>query len=60
MKDHTDLILDGTKINWHLDRVEKWQRGEECPAEPECRSAALPLRPVPHGWGSTFRALTVL
>ena len=22
MTDHTDLILDGTKIPWHLDRVE--------------------------------------
>ena len=27
-KDHQDLILDGTKLAWHLDRVEKWQRGE--------------------------------
>ncbi|MDC0354204.1 radical SAM protein [Candidatus Pelagibacter sp.] len=26
--DHQDLILDGTKLAWHLDRVEKWQRGE--------------------------------
>lgn len=26
--DHTQLILDGTKINWHLDRVKAWQRGE--------------------------------
>ena len=26
--DHQDLILDGTKLDWHLDRVEKWQRGE--------------------------------
>ena len=25
---HQDLILDGTKLAWHLDRVEKWQRGE--------------------------------
>lgn len=22
------LILDGTKISWHLDRVEAWERGE--------------------------------
>jgi len=22
------LILDGTKINWHLDRVQAWERGE--------------------------------
>ena len=28
MKDHQDLILDGTKIAWHLDRVEQWQKGE--------------------------------
>ena len=28
MKEHNDLILDGTKIAWHLDRVEKWQKGE--------------------------------
>ncbi len=28
MKDHTQLILDGTKINWHLERVNAWQRGE--------------------------------
>ena len=27
-KDHQDLILDGTKLAWHLERVEKWQRGE--------------------------------
>ena len=27
-KDHQDLILDGTKLAWHLDRVKKWQRGE--------------------------------
>ena len=25
---HQDLILDGTKLAWHLDRVEKWQKGE--------------------------------
>ncbi len=26
---HRDrLILDGTKISWHLDRVAKWERGE--------------------------------
>ncbi|TPV96807.1 MAG: radical SAM protein [Myxococcales bacterium FL481] len=28
MTEHTRLILDGTKIGWHLDRVEAWQRGE--------------------------------
>ena len=28
IKDFQDLILDGTKISWHLDRVEKWQNGE--------------------------------
>jgi MoaA/NifB/PqqE/SkfB family radical SAM enzyme len=26
--EHTDLILDGTKIGWHLDRVQAWERGE--------------------------------
>jgi MoaA/NifB/PqqE/SkfB family radical SAM enzyme len=25
---HQKLILDGTKINWHLDRVNAWQKGE--------------------------------
>src|SRR6187549_553063 len=28
MTEHTELILDGTKIAWHLDRVEAWSRGE--------------------------------
>ncbi len=28
MTDHTDLILDGTKIGWHRDRVDQWLRGE--------------------------------
>ena len=28
MEEHSKLILDGTKISWHLDRVEKWKRGE--------------------------------
>ena len=27
-KEHQNLILDGTKLAWHLDRVEKWQKGE--------------------------------
>ena len=26
--EHTELILDGTKIGWHLDRVRAWERGE--------------------------------
>ena len=27
--DHTErLILDGTKIGWHMDRVRAWERGE--------------------------------
>ncbi len=26
--DHTDLILDGTKLAWHMDRVHAWERGE--------------------------------
>jgi len=29
MTDHTELILDGTKIAWHLDRVRAWERGEK-------------------------------
>jgi MoaA/NifB/PqqE/SkfB family radical SAM enzyme len=28
MTDHTELILDGTKLNWHMDRVSAWERGE--------------------------------
>lgn len=29
MVEHVEkLILDGTKINWHLDRVRAWERGE--------------------------------
>jgi len=28
MPDHTKLILDGTKIAWHAERVAAWQRGE--------------------------------
>jgi MoaA/NifB/PqqE/SkfB family radical SAM enzyme len=28
MTDHTELILDGTKIAWHLDRIRAWERGE--------------------------------
>ena len=35
MTDHTDLIieepklnLDGTKIAWHQDRIQAWERGE--------------------------------
>jgi MoaA/NifB/PqqE/SkfB family radical SAM enzyme len=28
MTDHTELILDGTKIAWHADRVRAWERGE--------------------------------
>ena len=28
MTDHTELILDGTKIAWHLDRVQAWERGD--------------------------------
>ena len=23
-----ELILEGTKIQWHMDRVAKWERGE--------------------------------
>lgn len=28
LTEHTELILDGTKIGWHLDRVRAWERGE--------------------------------
>jgi len=29
-KDLTDqLILDGTKIQWHKDRIDAWERGEK-------------------------------
>jgi MoaA/NifB/PqqE/SkfB family radical SAM enzyme len=28
MTDHTQLILDGTKLAWHLERVQAWERGE--------------------------------
>ncbi len=28
LKEHTDLILDGSKIACHTDRVEAWKRGE--------------------------------
>ena len=28
MDEHNNLILDGTKFSWHLDRVEQWQKGE--------------------------------
>ena len=26
--EHPELILDGTKLRWHLDRVAAWERGE--------------------------------
>jgi MoaA/NifB/PqqE/SkfB family radical SAM enzyme len=28
LPEHTELILDGTKLAWHLDRVAQWERGE--------------------------------
>ena len=28
MADQKELILDGTKLAWHLNRVERWQKGE--------------------------------
>lgn len=28
MTEHTELILDGTKIAWHQDRIRAWERGE--------------------------------
>ena len=27
LEEHTQLILDGTKLAWHLDRVAQWERG---------------------------------
>ncbi|MDQ5878768.1 MAG: hypothetical protein QG638_1501, partial [Pseudomonadota bacterium] len=27
-KEPTPFILDGSKIAWHLDRVQAWERGE--------------------------------
>lgn len=29
MTDHAELILDGTKIQWHQDRIQAWERGEK-------------------------------
>jgi MoaA/NifB/PqqE/SkfB family radical SAM enzyme len=26
--EHTQLVLDGTKVHWHADRIEAWERGE--------------------------------
>lgn len=28
MTDHVELILDGTKVAWHQERVRAWERGE--------------------------------
>lgn len=28
MTEHVELILDGTKIAWHKDRIDAWERGE--------------------------------
>ena len=28
MQDHTELILDGTKLNWHQEQIRAWERGE--------------------------------
>ena len=27
-EDNKELILDGTKIAWHKDRLDAWERGE--------------------------------
>lgn len=27
-KEHTELILDGSKIQWHQERIDAWERGE--------------------------------
>lgn len=31
MNDFQDLILDGTKISWHANRVKAWENGERIP-----------------------------
>jgi len=28
MAEHNKLVLDGTKIAWHQERLEQWRRGE--------------------------------
>ena len=28
LAEHTDLILDGTKLAWHKERIDAWKRGE--------------------------------
>ncbi len=28
LPEHTELILDGTKMSWYKDRIEAWERGE--------------------------------
>ena len=28
LQEHVDLILDGTKLNWHMERIKAWERGE--------------------------------
>ncbi len=28
MTEHAELVLDGTKVGWHIDRVRAWERGE--------------------------------
>ena len=28
LEEHTDLILDGTKLAWHKERIDAWKRGE--------------------------------
>lgn len=27
-EEHTQMVLDGTKIAWHTDRIDAWERGE--------------------------------
>ncbi len=34
--DHTELILDGTRIQWHKERVEAWARGERRKGHKPC------------------------
>ena len=28
VSENEELILDGTKIQWHMERVAQWERGE--------------------------------
>ena len=42
-EDHTQMVLDGTKIQWHLDRVEAWERGELIAGRDETFSSEIAM-----------------